>query len=424
MEIKSNKIMEEKPLMKINTNELLTTEKIKICRFISEYIFLLLRILFLIANLIYFIINISFLYSTKIFIKFYYNHLPNKEIIKFINNITTFKNIDEYTFTLLTNSYTEIGNYLNFKYNIPLDWFIQTKNKKEKKTIRVHAENLNSREEFERTLLWYLKDTFIVKFDQDNPEYLIYNVFGYNELQPKYNNVIKIAIYTENTIPDFFHCDYALGHPHISYLDRYFTLPFCFLRKLNETKNINLQKIRNEVINKPRKKFCVAAISQTAPYLTDYFRLNFIEELNKYKEVDMAGRYKNNVGGPIKDKIEFFKDYKFSIAMENTNGDGYASEKIIDSFVSGTIPIYYGSYMIEEYINPKSFILIKGPEDMKEKIEYIKEIDNNDTLYESILKEKVLIDDKIYEKMQKEQSDFWIHIFNQDIKEAKRNSFS
>jgi len=137
----------------------------------------------------------------------------------------------------------------------------------------------------------------------------------------------------------------------------------------------------------------------------------------------MAGRYKNNVGGPIKDKVEFFKDYKFSIAMENTNGDGYSSEKIIDSFISGTIPIYYGSYMIEEYINPKSFILIKGPEDMKEKIEYIKQIDNNDTLYKSILKEKVIIDDNIIEKMQKEQSDFWIHIFSQDLKKAKRNTF-
>ena len=28
--------------------------------------------------------------------------------------------------------------------------------------------------------------------------------------------------------------------------------------------------------------------------------------------------------------------------------------------------------MIEEYINPKSYILIKGLEDMKEKIEYTK----------------------------------------------------
>ena len=298
--------------------------------------------------------------------------------------------------------------------NIPI------KKTEEKKTIRICGANLNSRQEFEQTLLWYLKDRFIVQFDCTNPDYLIYNVFGYNEINPRYNNIIKIAIYTENTIPDIFICDYAIGHAHISYLDRYFMLPFCFLRKLNETKHLDFQKIRKEVINNPRKKFCVAAISQTASYLTDYFRLDFINQLNKYKKVDMAGRYNNNVGGPIKNKIEFFKDYKFSIATENTNGDGYASEKIIDSFISGTIPIYYGSYMIEEYINPKAYILINGPQDMIEKIEYIKKIDNDNDLYKSILKENVFINNKILQKSYKEQSEFWFHIFEQDKNKAKR----
>ena len=73
--------------------------------------------------------------------------------------------------------------------------------------------------------------------------------------------------------------------------------------------------------------------------------------MNKYKRVDMGGKYNNNVG-KIKNKILFLKKYKFSIAMENSELDGYISEKIIDSFISGTIPIYYGDYMIDEYINP------------------------------------------------------------------------
>ena len=41
----------------------------------------------------------------------------------------------------------------------------------------------------------------------------------------------------------------------------------------------------------------------------------------------MGGKYKNNVG-IINDKIEFLSSYKFSIVMENTEGDGYISEKI------------------------------------------------------------------------------------------------
>lgn len=136
----------------------------------------------------------------------------------------------------------------------------------------------------------------------------------------------------------------------------------------------------------------------------------------------MAGSYKNNFCH-IKNKIEFLSDYKFSIAMENSSGDGYASEKIIDSFISGTIPIYYGDYIIDEYINPKSYILVHGPQDMNQKIEFIQKIDNDDELYKSILKEKVYLDDKLLEKLHKEQSDFWFHIFDQDKNKAKRNFF-
>jgi len=74
----------------------------------------------------------------------------------------------------------------------------------------------------------------------------------------------------------------------------------------------------------------------------------------------MGGLYKNNIGKRIKNKIEFLSSYKFSISMENSEGDGYVSEKIIHSFLAGTIPIYYGDYLIDEYINPKVYILIKG----------------------------------------------------------------
>lgn len=124
---------------------------------------------------------------------------------------------------------------------------------------------------------------------------------------------------------------------------------------------------------------------------SDNFRLHFIEQLNKYKEVDMAGKVFNNIGKYINDKINFLSSYKFSIAMENSNGDGYSSEKIVDSFISGTIPIYYGDYMIDEYINPNAYILIKGEKDIQKKIEYIKRIDNDKKLYKKLLNQKIFV---------------------------------
>ena len=45
--------------------------------------------------------------------------------------------------------------------------------------------------------------------------------------------------------------------------------------------------------------------------------------------------------------------------------------------------------MVDEYINPKTYILIKGVMDLDQKIEYIKKIDNNDELYRRIMKEEV-----------------------------------
>ena len=134
----------------------------------------------------------------------------------------------------------------------------------------------------------------------------------------------------------------------------------------------------------------------------------------------MGGKYYNNIGRVVKNKIKFLSSYKFSIAMENSEGEGYISEKIIDSFLAGTIPIYYGGYNIDEYINNKAYILIKGEKDLMNKIEYIKKIDNDDELYKKILNENIFINDNFLENNKKEKIEFFKHIFEQDKKMAKR----
>ena len=207
--------------------------------------------------------------------------------------------------------------------------------------------------------------------------------------------------------------DYAIGQAHINYLDRYFKFPIFLWNNIK-----TIKQLREKALNNPnRTKFCSAVISHGG---MDKFRTKFINELNKYKKIDMGGSFLNNVGGPVKDKIKFLSSYKFSIAMENSEGDGYVSEKIVDSFISGTIPIYYGDYTIDEYINPKSFILIKNEENIEKKINYIKEIDQNYEKYTNILKENVLINENIVDIIEKEEKEFLCNIFNQDKRKAKR----
>jgi hypothetical protein len=204
-------------------------------------------------------------------------------------------------------------------------------------------------------------------------------------------------------------------------LDRYFKYPSYIwnFRNFFHYRKYNLEKIRKEVLESSiRSKFCAAVISNNQSFSS--FRIDFIKELNKYKKVDMGGFAFNNIGGKVLNKTYFLSSYKFSIAMENSDGDGYISEKIIESFIAGTIPIHYGDYMLDEYINPKAYILIKGKKDIKNKINYIKKIDNDNNLYMSILREKVFLWDNVSEIIENDKSLFFHHIFEQNKNFSKR----
>ena len=364
---------------------------------------------FIFINFIYLILNLFFVFKNNIKKNF-------------------FKNIDLFSLNLSMKSYNNISIYLNSKYTTNE----RNKNLKKnnllvelKKNVRIYFVGSYSNH-FKKILINNviegLKDKFTFEITQDNPDYLVYDVFDCNYLQSKYNKSIKIAFYTENQIPDFNKADYAIGFHNLNYLDRYFkktTLIWIFERRYLNIKSKDFLIRRNKAYkSKIRKKFCAALISNFLS--SDKFRIKFIKELNKYKKVDMGGHYMNNVGRRVKNKMKFLSLYKFSISMENSEGQGYISEKIFDSFLAGTIPIYYGGYMIDEFINPKAFILIRNEKDMKEKIEYIKKLDKNEKLYKSFLKQKLFLKDNLVQISKKEKIQFFNNIFEQDINKAKR----
>ena len=303
--------------------------------------------------------------------------------------------------------YNKTINYLTKKYNknnIPV------KNNTKKKILFYIVGN-SFRQLYIKRIIGGLTDKFLFKFTSDNPDYLIYDVADCKFLSTKFKNAIKISFYSENKLPDFNKADYAIAFHNLNYLDRYFrrtALISVFEYRFINLKNKDLMNIRTKIINQKqnRTKFCAGVISNYKN--SNGFRLNFIEELKKYKNVDLGGEYNIKIGKGMKNKIKFLSSYKFSIAMENSEGEGYISEKIIDSFLAGTIPIYYGGYDINEFINEKAFILIKGEKDMLKKIEYIKKIDNNEELYKNILKEKIIIDDNFVENNKINK----IHFFN------------
>ena len=351
-------------------------------------------------NLIILIFNCFFIFQKII---------ENKDTIKGKEIDINFKNAENFL-NLAFKAYNQISTYLNNKYNIK----IYKRRKRKRKKISLYCVDVLNQIMYKRNLVHNLKNKFILRFNKYNPDYSIYDNFGKEHRSEKYKNSIKIALYSENAIPDFNEVDYGWAQAHINYLDRYFMNPDFIYENIKAIKIMRIKFIDNPL----RKKFCAAVISNFNS--TNGFRVKFINELNKYKKVDMGGKFMNNVGGPVKDKIKFYSSYKFSIAMENSEGDGYITEKIIDSFISGTLPIYYGDYNLDEYINPKSYILIKDEKNIKKKIKYIIEIDNDYKKYLKILKEKVLINENIDELISKERQKFIYNIFEQDLKKAKR----
>lgn len=261
-----------------------------------------------------------------------------------------------------------------------------------------------------------LKKNFEVEISS-NPDFLFCASFGKDFL--KYD-CVRIHYEGENLSPDFNLYDYALGFPYITFDDRYLRLPHYVLYPEACEKALVKHTLSDEEYKK-HTKFCNYVISNA---LSAPDRSKMIDVLESYKTVDSGGKYKNNVGGPVADKIEFEKNYKFTMAFENSSSNGYTTEKIMEAFAGATIPVYYGSPDIAKEFNPKAFINCHDFDSFEDALEKIKEIDNNDELFLSMVKEPVLSDDSQAKKYLDENylSDYLFKICSQDPSDAYRRN--
>ena len=88
---------------------------------------------------------------------------------------------------------------------------------------------------------------------------------------------------------------------------------------------------------------------------------------------------------PIKNKEDGLKNYYYSIAIENDNTDNYFSEKILDCFMTCTIPIYWGTEYVNEVFNSKGILNLKTFTDLSEikKLDKTYYCDNIDAVVEN-----------------------------------------
>ena len=98
-------------------------------------------------------------------------------------------------------------------------------------------------------------------------------------------------------------------------------------------------------------------------------RNRFFRQLHRRRHVDSGGRHFNNLGRPIADKLAFIRDYKFTLAFENSASDGYTTEKLVEPMLAGSVPIYWGNPLVGLDFNPRSFIDVSAFPDFDAAIE-------------------------------------------------------
>lgn len=260
-----------------------------------------------------------------------------------------------------------------------------------------------------------------VVIDEEDPDLLFFSVdFSKSNQRNKYVNhrCKKIFFTGENVSPNFTsnlnvdypryligRCDYSFSFCDTNEKNYRLPLWVLFINWFNKPHNdsrdisylIPLQNLFNRQFSK-KEKFCNFVFSNNQGPRIDIFN-----SINSYKSVDSCGKLANNTNfsipgrGDQKYKIHFLRDYKFTIASENSNTDGYTTEKIIHPLSVGSIPIYWGSSTVNSDFNKDCFINVDDFSDFNELKNFVKEVDSSRKLYQTFLDAPIFTNNKIPE---------------------------
>jgi len=90
----------------------------------------------------------------------------------------------------------------------------------------------------------------------------------------------------------------------------------------------------------------------------------------RHEVIKRFGQYIDGIYGHgykfIDSKLEGLKDYRYQIVIENERNPLFFSEKLIDCFATGTIPIYWGAQEIDTFFDKKGIIIFNDANHLQE----------------------------------------------------------
>jgi hypothetical protein len=237
-------------------------------------------------------------------------------------------------------------------------------------------------------------DPEVVFYSVFSPQFRAYadarKVHPVARLQP--GNYLRVFLTGENFAPDMNACEFAITFSTLVDHPNHLRLPLWVYEgrgwgfppeHLIKRAGADWERIAAE-----KTAFCNFVYLHEVPFRDAIFRT-----VNAYKPVDAAGRHLNNMNGwmvpyapsRVAAKIDFFRRYKFTLAIENTIWPGYTTEKLVDPMFAHSIPIYVGDPQAKASFDPASYIDFACFSGMKHMLEFVRAVDNDRDLYMKML---------------------------------------
>jgi len=147
------------------------------------------------------------------------------------------------------------------------------------------------------------------------------------------------------------------------------------------------------------KSFSVSFLAGYKNYATGHIMRKELWDLQE--KINISKRFFISKYGGVKNlgnnmvlgdsKLPLFKS-QFHIVIENTKNKYFFTEKLIDCFITKTIPLYWGCTNIGDYFNENGILLVNNVEDI---------INTCNNLNENIYNEKIYYINENYERSKK-----------------------
>lgn len=197
----------------------------------------------------------------------------------------------------------------------------------------------------------------------------------------------------ENRRPPVDSSLYTFSFDIDSYKGRNFYLPLIYLYMDLELKTpysprhsvtqdfaLNSRPIPKHLDFKNRKFACTFINN---PHPT---RIRAIREFSVNHEIDIFGRFSKNY---VSQKIETGKNYWLNFCFENDLFPGYVTEKVLEAWLSYSIPVYWGDDA-GRILNSDAIVNLKDFESMDQFLNYLDFLLNNQKIMKEMISQPIL----------------------------------